>query len=495
MKLEGEKTVLKIVVIVCWIILFTLLLKRDYLVERLDLHEAQVMENAEKENFVGVYFQQERIGFVKNRLVHQDTGLFTLNQQATLNLTVLGKNYPVEMEVDAHLTPAFLLRDFKFSLSSPFYAMKAQGEVHGNTVQFVLENGKEKIRDSVTLTSPPLLSLNHRGYLLRENLRSGDKVKIGYFDPLSLSGKDVLVEYKGLEKKLVKGRIQLLHHFEEIFSGIRISSWLDESGKVVMEESPSGFVFISEPEFKATSISRKGTDILQSVAVSYDGGLDDIAGRDRISFRLELPDDVDFDLNGGRQQWRNGVLAVSREKIDARVGPECAGASDQLEATPYIQASHAQIMALAGDITRGIDSPLDRVRALLRWIFDNIDKRPVIGIPDAVTTLRTRIGDCNEHAVLFAALARSAGIPTRIAAGVTWHEGAFFYHAWNEVCLGGEWISLDTTKNQLPADLTHIRFVIGETKEQIRIGALLGKLRILPVDDADTGEGVDNETK
>ncbi len=104
-----------------------------------------------------------------------------------------------------------------------------------------------------------------------------------------------------------------------------------------------------------------------------------------------------------------------------------------------------------------------------------------IGIPDSIATLDLMKGDCNEHAVLFAALCRAAGIPARIAAGVTYHKNAFYYHAWNEVCVGGNWFSLDTTVNQLPADLGHIRFVVGGTKEQIRIGALLGKLKIDPV--------------
>ena len=101
-----------------------------------------------------------------------------------------------------------------------------------------------------------------------------------------------------------------------------------------------------------------------------------------------------------------------------------------------------------------------------------------MGIPDAVSTLFSRTGDCNEHAALFAALSRSLSIPTRIIAGVKYHEGMFYYHAWNEVCLAGKWISLDATKNQFPADLSHIKFVQGETNEQIKIGALLGKLKI-----------------
>ncbi|NOQ46707.1 MAG: hypothetical protein GQ559_08570 [Desulfobulbaceae bacterium] len=41
-----------------------------------------------------------------------------------------------------------------------------------------------------------------------------------------------------------------------------------------------------------------------------------------------------------------------------------------------------------------------------------------------------------------------------------------------------QWISMDTTVNQLPADLLHIRFARGDLEQQIKIGALLGKLKI-----------------
>ena len=92
------------------------------------------------------------------------------------------------------------------------------------------------------------------------------------------------------------------------------------------------------------------------------------------------------------------------------------------------------------------------------------------------------MGDCNEHAALFAALARNVGIPTRVVAGVTFYDEAFYYHAWNEVCLDDIWYSVDTTKNQFPADLSHIKFVEGETSEQVRIAALLGKLQIEIID-------------
>ena len=90
-------------------------------------------------------------------------------------------------------------------------------------------------------------------------------------------------------------------------------------------------------------------------------------------------------------------------------------------------------------------------------------------------------GDCNEHASLFAALARASSIPARLVAGVTYHKNAFFYHAGNEVCLGDQWISIDTTTHQFPADLSHLRFIEGGMQEQVRIGGLLGKLSIEPI--------------
>jgi transglutaminase-like putative cysteine protease len=91
------------------------------------------------------------------------------------------------------------------------------------------------------------------------------------------------------------------------------------------------------------------------------------------------------------------------------------------------------------------------------------------------------MGDCNEHASLFTALSRASGIPAKIAAGVVYHKGAFYYHAWNEVCLSGTWVSLDTTTDQFPADLSHIKFVEGELREQVQIGSLLGTLEIEPL--------------
>ena len=115
------------------------------------------------------------------------------------------------------------------------------------------------------------------------------------------------------------------------------------------------------------------------------------------------------------------------------------------------------------------------------WVYHNLDKRPTLSIPNALEVYQRRAGDCNEHSVLFAALARAAGIPTRIASGLLYTKGRFFYHAWDEVYVG-EWVAVDPLLNQIPADPTHIRLIVGELDRQVQLVRVIGRLGIKVVD-------------
>lgn len=86
---------------------------------------------------------------------------------------------------------------------------------------------------------------------------------------------------------------------------------------------------------------------------------------------------------------------------------------------------------------------------LVAWTRETIEPAWDRGFDSASIIAANGRGDCTEYAVLFGALARSAGYPTRIAIGVVIAESEgevqAFGHAWAEVLLDNTWTLVDPT--------------------------------------------------
>jgi hypothetical protein len=65
-------------------------------------------------------------------------------------------------------------------------------------------------------------------------------------------------------------------------------------------------------------------------------------------------------------------------------------------------------------------------------------------LPDIEKTYLEKAGICYDYASLFAAMLRSIGIPAKLVKGYS-RDNLSVYHAWNEVFIGGKWITVDTT--------------------------------------------------
>ena len=98
-------------------------------------------------------------------------------------------------------------------------------------------------------------------------------------------------------------------------------------------------------------------------------------------------------------------------------------------------------------------------------------------------------GDCTEHAALFSALARAAGLPARCCSGAVYLAGAndafWGYHAWAEVWIG-RWVVVDATVNQVGVGARYLFFQYdepGETEGQGRTERCLAN-NFTPIIDA-----------
>lgn len=144
-----------------------------------------------------------------------------------------------------------------------------------------------------------------------------------------------------------------------------------------------------------------------------------------------------------------------------------------LQSGSFIEASDPQITAMAKRIAAEHTNSHTISQLLRKWVYTHIHNKTYSeGFQSAKTTFDSQSGDCTEHAVLLAALARSLGMPTRIVYGLVYQPaydqastqktaGQFVFHLWNEVYLGGStdegWYPLDASRSQNMVDATHIK--------------------------------------
>jgi transglutaminase-like putative cysteine protease len=194
-----------------------------------------------------------------------------------------------------------------------------------------------------------------------------------------------------------------------------------------------------------------------------------------------------FELEGGRQRLSGDTLIV-RQEVWAALQPGFddlpyprMDLREYLQPEPLIQSDDERIIDVAERIARwrrrGDNDPMQVAQRLTIGVNQLLAKEITFSIPNAVQVLESGRGDCNEHTVLFVALARALGLPARTAVGLVYLNEAFFYHAWPEVWLG-QWVAVDPTFGQYPADAAHLRFVTGGLAQQVEIVRLIGNLDI-----------------
>ena len=207
-----------------------------------------------------------------------------------------------------------------------------------------------------------------------------------------------------------------------------------------------------------------------------------------MTVKLGAPRFTGYDIDGGRQHFSGDTLTVVRENV-ATIGAGVTSIRDmhtrefrqrfhaELEAEPLLQAHDGEIVRLAIEIVALDRDPRVMATKLNQWVHDSVADIVMASPPNAVATARSRRGDSNEHTQLFIALARAIRIPARFASGLLYVKGKFYYHAWPEVWLG-DWVAVDPTFGQFPADAGHLRFVLGGISRQTELLQLLGNLKI-----------------
>lgn len=429
----------------------------------------------------GVFYRGARIGFIRERFTPLERG-FRAEQTGELKLNLLGRERRVMMEGSAETGAANELESFTFRLAtssqrSPFETM-VTGKVEGKELHLTIRSSGSERTETRPLTEPIVLPVNLYYTLASRDLTPGATYRLRLFDPMTLSDGEATVKVGELEIVRWGGREEEAHRLETTFAGLTTRAWVSERGEVLQEETPLGWTLMKEAPGSSLQAARNHEpvpDMIAMSAVPAIGFAGESGDLDSATLRLlRFPDGFSA-LEGGRQRREGETLVVRREHspYTGNDSLDPAERATSLAADSFVQSDDPEIVDKARSVA-GKGSEVERARAINQWVYDSLTKSPTLSLPSAKEILKQRVGDCNEHAVLFTALARAVGIPTRIATGLTYTGGQFYYHAWPEVFVG-RWMAVDPTLGQFPADPLHIRLLTGGIESQYEVLNLLGR--------------------
>lgn len=468
-----------IATVICGLVFFSLLSIR------LDLFRAsppdiqpEITVTGEKETWMNIYQKKAKIGYTHRRMIPNNEG-YSLFESTHMQINSMGMIQDIHLRTAGNLRPDFSVASFNFDMQSGLFYFRIYGRREGDILRVF--SGEQEIR--IPVTEDLFLTSGILDATLDSIAKPGQTKTLMVFDPSSMGRRPVHITMKGYEPITISGKRYIAKKVSIEFMGVSQTTWIDEDGETLQEEGLLGIRLqrTTRKEAEETTSISTDTDFTEMVSVLSNKTIEKPFEFKRMVFKLSGISDS-LDLNGGRQRYENGILSLVKETIsnpstDASKVIESVS-DDFLKSDPFIQSDHKDIQKLVADIISPDDSLLTRIKKMTDWIYTHIEKRPVLSVPNAIETLNNRMGDCNEHAVLLAAMARAANIPAQIETGLVYQNGRFYYHAWNTLYFWGEWITVDATMNQIPTDVTHIRMVRGNPAQQLDLVGIIGNIRL-----------------
>lgn len=450
------------------------------------------------ETWMGIYLGQAKVGYSRffiDKAEFRGKPGYRLDSTSLTRLVLLGEQ--VEQNLD---TTVYLNQEFE-----PIYQIfKMSSADHTTTItagfyekEIVAEIESEGTKSTKRIPVPP------GGKLIGDNtffpaslkLKVGDKMRFRWFNPLTLSLDDLDTEVQRQEEIELDGKTFKAFVIKSVTPMGEMTCWQDEKGDVLKVTALMGITMVREAKETAQSLSIPGvytppsdlavmtaapatTDIPDPRAVRYmkvritgfaDKSLVIADSRQKVSFPDEGKLTAEYEITASEFKPtadNAAVLPITDPKLQKLLAD-----------SPYVQPSNPEIAAVAKEIAGDEKNARVVVSKLRAWVNANMQSKGNIGIVrSSVDVLRAKTGVCRDYAVLYTALARAAGVPTKLVAGLVFWKGKFYYHAWAESFVG-EWMPVDATLSTDIVDATHIKMAEGEATAMFDMVKTMGSLK------------------
>lgn len=457
-----------------------------------------------KEAWYGIYFQEDKVGYSHFRIEPSGDN-FVIHSDSVMRLTALKKTNQIKMEEKVFVKPDLTLLSFESLVEMNDKSLEVKGRNESGKLSVNMTASGEKIERTYDVDG----ALYHSSAIslmpALRGLSEGASSSFTVFNPekQTMETVDQLITKvsgaPGPNDAVWKARNKL--------GAAVVNSWLNRKGLTVLEKALDGsLITVLEDESLARDFLNKKAQqkdlILDLSLVKSPKPILKPAGTRSLSAVIKgvdpslFPEDHRQKITTSGSDMAPGSFKLdvvvenradfgSKKKVRTLSNPDIRQDFDRegdLASTLSIQSDNPVIVKQASSIVSPQDPDFERVVKLVNWTSDNIRKSMRDSFT-ALEVLQTMEGECQSHAGLYTAMARSLKIPTRIVTGLVYSDGlGFLYHAWAESYVDG-WLSVDPTLKQTPSDATHIKIannVDGSSSNAVL--QMVGKLKIESID-------------
>jgi len=438
--------------------------------------------------FVGMFMQGKRIGYVHTVRFHEQDGDRTVTS-SNINAILLGQAMKMEIKAESWSKKGRLSKQV-FVIESGGRSQRISALYEADQVSITrtsdgaMDKKKVQIPEGALVIDDPTFGIVGKGAP-----EVGSKLVFYSLDPMLLELIKNEAEFMGEKEITVDGKKTKALLIKVAEPRATTSLYVDNEGEFVYASGLLGITMkpITRQEALGNPSYVPEVDLATATKVTPDKAIENQEEVTRLVLELK-----GGDLKRLKSDHYQTATRLDAETIKLEIHPPTngVGAAGQSPAPDYlapalnVPSKDEEFKRLSKTIVGDEKDHFKAALAISNEVNQIIKPKANVGmVRDAREILRTKEGVCRDYATLATTLMRAAGIASKVVTGAVYFDGAFYYHAWVEAWDGKTWIAMDPTLSGGIADATHIKFAEGNPDKAFISFTLDGvKIRVLDVE-------------
>lgn len=454
-----------------------------------------------EDSYLGIFIQGKKIGYAVSGSSEAELGgrkVQKFTSKTVMNLGMLGAALSSVIEQTSWTTKEGKPLLMKFATTSAGRSQKVEANFLADGVRLAIDNNGSLSQKTVPIPKDAPIVDDAINAFLDGGAAPGASATFYVLDPTTagfvknvakLVGKET-IQIDGKEVQAIKATITEPRMSMTIF--------ISGKGDLLRAEAMGGIELrpLSREEAMAQSDSGADADLAELTKIPVEPPLGNASALKSATYRfsgadlLRAPSDPSQSIRKEGSDW---IVRVA--PIVPQAGSKCSieqAASQQpkwLAPSLNIPTTDPSLRTQARTIVKKEKSAVVAARSIGAYVQRSMRPNAGIGVlRDAREVFKTKEGVCRDYAILTASLIRSAGIPARLASGLVYDSGAFYYHAWVESWDGKNWYGIDSTRADLRVTPGHVKLAHGSVEDAF-LFTFLDRAKVRLIDKSPKQEG------